>query len=160
MRFFMAVRYPELPVLCQVPDAGISCAGCCVRADQTESQLRALVTCFTAEYQDFLGRNPSDEQKRAFFARRRSRGGNCPAVIFLNKERTQIGCAAHPQANDGADYRELVEHCVPKFFCTKGKQFMKGSGRAVAQILKEAEEHTDNPIARSLFMGEEVKTVA
>jgi hypothetical protein len=103
---------------------------------------------------------PSDEQKRAFFARRKSRGGNCPAVIFLNKERTQIGCAAHPQANDGADYRELVEHCVPEFFCTKGKQFMKGGGRAVAQILKEAEEHKDNPIARSLCMGEEVKTVA
>jgi Holliday junction DNA helicase RuvB len=29
-----------------VPEAGISCAGCCVRADQTESQLRVLAVTF------------------------------------------------------------------------------------------------------------------
>lgn len=153
-------KLPILTGLCQVPECGLSCAGCCINPEASNDVLRQIIENSTAEITDVLSRRTSAEEREAFFRTRNGIQGTCENVVFLNPEKTQVGCAAHPLQNDGIDYRAYVAHCVRNFVCWSSMHFdMSPEDRQTRVLHSLQERFAHDPIGLSKEMGERITLI-
>ena len=86
--------------------------------------------------------------------------GTCENVVFLNPEKTQVGCAAHPLQNNGIDFRVHVRHCVRQFMCWSSVHYDMSPTARQEQVLDVLQERfPDDPIGLSKEMGERIMVI-
>ena len=128
--------------LCQVPERGLSCVGCCkIDVHNKIDDLIVEIEENTQEYTQFKKEN---SQIQKYFNRGENidrESGLCSLLIFLDDTKKRVGCPAHPFMNDGIDYRKMFNICYAQYDCCEAtKSFRRleeeGQGRALGILEK------------------------
>ncbi len=149
--------------LCQQPDYGISCAGCCgTNVYESREELVEAIEINTSNFRPFIGLRPR-KGKTLYYKSMRPHSDSgiatepylCPLLIFLDDEQTRIGCSAHPGLN-GIDYREKLNLCRSRHMCKPAEDFSLLNQARQRKILEKlSRQYKGDWILLSMDMGEE-----
>jgi len=123
----------EVPdVICQLPELGLSCFGCCGYDWAPVHKLKREVENNTWRYKTFY-------TKKEIFAETTEgvkASGICKGVMFL--EDGTIGCPLHPARNRGIDFRK--GDCIKNYECNTLKHYKRWSKDLKRQFLSYVAE--------------------
>ncbi|MFC1755660.1 hypothetical protein ACFL96_20110 [Thermoproteota archaeon] len=89
--------------LCQMPDLGISCVGCCGRIIHRKPSVEEALKKNTIEHKhksdikEFIWRHPPNDLRAC---------GICPNLVKDDVRKGKVFCPAHPERNQGIDHRD------------------------------------------------------
>ena len=96
-------------ILCQMPELGLSCFGCCGNKYANKRKLMRDINKNTLEFDN--KKSTGDFMSRTTHLRS---SGICANLIFKNDI---FYCPGHPAINSGRDYRNLDPDCDKDFLC-------------------------------------------
>ena len=138
--------------LCQQPDFGLSCGGCCgFFYEPRISMIHGFIRGNTERFRKYLREH--DGQMSRYFREfpRHTDHSLCEYLVFLDADESRIGCAGHPAINR-MDYREKFVECNPGN-CPNSWSFDRLDDSMKREVLERLKKrYGGNPIRLSLDM--------
>ncbi|MDP2749510.1 MAG: hypothetical protein Q8O89_01600 [Nanoarchaeota archaeon] len=128
--------------LCQLPELGLSCIGCCGGRLKNKNQVFEDIKKNTlelgeySEVSDFINRAKPNELRES---------GICKNMTFIGFDKRTgnvlVGCPAHPEFSDATDDRE--NHCDIAHLCKITQEFEQWDDKKRAVFLKFLKQKSD-----------------